>query len=49
MQNWFGNSDPAMEQALYKTTIMRQFLGLLLDRIPDETTTLNFRRLLETT
>ena len=25
MQNWFGYSDPAMEEALYETTILRQF------------------------
>ncbi|WP_090387867.1 IS5 family transposase [Pseudomonas anguilliseptica] len=48
MQNWFGYSDPAMEEALYETTILRQFAGLTLERIPDETTILNFRRLLET-
>jgi len=47
LQNWFGYSDPAMEEALYETSILRQFSGLLLDRIPDETTILNFRRLLE--
>lgn len=47
MQNWFGYSDPAMEEALYETTILRQFAGLNLERIPDETTILNFRRLLE--
>lgn len=49
MQNWFGYSDPAMEEALYETTILRQFAGLSLERIPDETTILNFRRLLENT
>lgn len=48
MQNWFGYSDPAMEEALYETTILRQFSGLGLERIPDETTILNFRCLLET-
>jgi len=48
MQNWFGYSDPAMEEALYETTILRQFAGLSLERIPDETTILNFRRLLIT-
>ena len=32
---------------MYETTILRQFAGLSLDRIPDETTILNFRRLLE--
>lgn len=47
MQNWFGYSDPAMEESLYETMILRQFAGLSLDRIPDETTILNFRRLLE--
>ncbi|AJQ49181.1 MULTISPECIES: IS5 family transposase [Pseudomonas] len=47
MQNWFGYSDPAMEEALYETTILRQFAGLRLERIPDETMILNFRRLLE--
>ncbi len=40
-------SDPAMEEALYETTILRQFGGLSLKRIPDQTTILNFRRLLE--
>lgn len=27
MQNWFGYSDPAMEQSLYETTILRKFSG----------------------
>jgi IS5 family transposase len=49
MQNWFGLSDPAMEEALYEVASMRQFAGLSLTRpIPDETTILNFRHLLET-
>jgi IS5 family transposase len=48
MQNWFGLSDPAMEEALYENTLMRQFAGLSLSKpIPDETTILNFRHLLE--
>ena len=47
LQNWFGYSDPAMEGALYETTILRQFASLGLERIPDETTILNFRRLPE--
>lgn len=38
MQNWFGYSDPAMEEVLYETTILRQFAGLSLERIPDEAT-----------
>jgi IS5 family transposase len=49
MQNWFGLSDPAMEEALYEIAPMRQFARLTLTKpIPDETTILNFRRLLET-
>jgi transposase, IS5 family len=32
-QNWFSYSDPAMEEALYETTILRQFAGLSLKRI----------------
>lgn len=36
-----------MEESLYETTILRHFAGLSLERIPDETTILNFRRLLE--
>lgn len=48
MQNWFGFSDPGMEEALYEITPLRQFAKLsLLGAIPDETTILNFRRLLE--
>ena len=48
MQNWFGLSDPAMEEALYEIASMRQFARLTLTQpIPDETTILNFRRLLE--
>ncbi len=50
LQNWFGYSDPAMEEALYEVTALRRFAGLSLTRgrIPDETTILNFRRMLET-
>ncbi|MBD8527977.1 IS5 family transposase [Pseudomarimonas arenosa] len=48
MQNWFGYSDPAMEEALYEVAPIRQFARLSLTQaIPDETTILNFRRLLE--
>lgn len=49
MQQWFALSDPAMEEALYDSTSMRQFSGLSLTRhsMPDETTILNFRHLLE--
>ena len=48
MQNWFGLSDPAMEEALYEITPMRAFARLsATGPIPDETTILNFRHLLE--
>lgn len=48
MQNWFDLSDPAMEEALYEIASLRQFAGLsLTGAIPDETTILNFRHLLE--
>ena len=47
MQNWFGLSDPAMEEALYEISSMRKFARLTLQAIPDETTILNFRRLIE--
>ena len=48
MQNWFGLSDPAMEEALYEITPVRTFARLSLTKpIPDETTILNFRHLLE--
>ena len=48
MQNWFGLSDPGMEEALYEVASMRQFARLtLLGAIPDESTILHFRHLLE--
>ena len=48
MQNWFALSDPAMEEALYEIASMRVFAHLSLTQaIPDETTILNFRHLLE--
>ncbi|WP_322995015.1 IS5 family transposase [Castellaniella sp.] len=49
MQQWFNLSDPAMEEALYDSTSIRNFAKLSLTRgsIPDETTILNFRHLLE--
>jgi len=50
MQNWFGLADLAMEEALYETASVRQFARLALtDAIPDDTTTLNFRRRIKTT
>ncbi|GAB3499359.1 IS5 family transposase [Curvibacter fontanus] len=48
MQNWFALSDPAMEEALYEIASLRSFARLSLsEAIPDETTILNFRHLLE--
>lgn len=48
LQQWYNLSDPAMEDALYEITSMRMFAGLSLDGvIPDRTTIMNFRHLLE--
>ncbi len=49
LQQWYGLSDPAAEETLYDIESMRRFAGLELgeDPIPDETTILNFRHLLE--
>ena len=49
MQQWYSLSDPAMEDALIEVPTMRRFVGidLVSDRIPDETTILAFRHLLE--
>ena len=50
MQQWFGLSDPAMEEALHDVPLYREFAGLDagITRLPDETTILRFRHLLET-
>jgi transposase, IS5 family len=49
LQQWYALSDPLAEEMLYDSEAMRQFAGIELgdDRIPDETTILNFRHLLE--
>jgi IS5 family transposase len=49
MQQWFNLSDPAMEDALYDSESMRRFAGidLTVELVPDETTILRFRHLLE--
>jgi transposase, IS5 family len=49
LQQWYNLSDPGAEEALYDIQSMRAFAGLDLgrDAIPDETTILNFRHLLE--
>lgn len=49
LQQWFGYSDPAMEEALHDIPMLREFAGLDAgeDAMPDETTILKFRHLLE--
>lgn len=49
LQQWYGLSDPAMEEAIYDRNSFQRFLeiDLLSERVPDETTILNFRHLLE--
>ena len=49
LQQWFDLSDPAMEEALHDVPLYREFAKLdgALDRLPDETTILRFRHLLE--
>ncbi|MCS6303058.1 MAG: IS5 family transposase [Nitrospira sp.] len=49
LQQWFTLSDPAVEEALYDSRAMRQFVSMDLGRepVPDETTICKFRHLLE--
>ena len=49
LQQWYALSDPGLEDALYEIESLRRFARLELadDALPDETTILNFRRLLE--
>ena len=49
LQQWFNLSDPAVEEALYDSPVMRQFVGIDLGQepAPDETTVCKFRHLLE--
>ena len=49
LQQWFNLSDPAVEEALYDSMVMRDFVGIDLGRepAPDETTVCKFRHLLE--
>ena len=48
MQQWFTLSDPAMEEALHDIALFREFSELGWDsRLPDESTILRFRHLLE--
>jgi len=49
LQQWYSLSDPAAEEAIYDRASFQKFLDidLLADTVPDETTILNFRHLLE--
>ena len=49
LQQWFNLSDPAVEEALYDSPVMRQFVGIDLGQepAPDETTVCKFRHVLE--
>jgi len=49
LQQWFNLSDPAVEDALNDSPVMRQFVGIDLGQepVPDETTVCKFRHLLE--
>jgi|CXWL01.1.fsa_nt_gi IS5 family transposase len=49
MQQWYGLSDPGMEEALYEIASMRRFAGLEMwhEALPDESAILRFRHLLE--
>ena len=49
LQQWFNLSDPQAEDAIYDSEAMRRFARVELgdDVVPDETTILRFRHLLE--
>jgi hypothetical protein len=49
LQQWFNRSDPAVEEGLYDSATLRQFVGIDLgsEPVPDETTVCKFRHLLE--
>jgi transposase, IS5 family len=49
LQLWYNLSDPGLEDAVHDRRSFQRFLGLdpLQHKVPDETTVLHFRRLLE--
>lgn len=49
MQNWFNLSDEGIEDAIYDSYAMRRFMHLdfLDEQVPDATTLLHFRHLIE--
>lgn len=50
LQQWYGLADEALEDALYDSQALQQFarIDLSAEGVPDATTLLNFRHLLET-
>jgi IS5 family transposase len=50
LQQWYGLADEALEDALYDSQALQQFarIDLNAEGVPDATTLLNFRHLLET-
>jgi IS5 family transposase len=47
LQQWYGLSDPGMEDSLYDMESMRRFAGVDIEQVPDESTILKFRHFLE--
>ena len=49
MQNWFNLSEEGIEDAIYDSYAMRSFMRLdfLTEQVPDATTLLHFRHLIE--
>lgn len=49
LQQWYGLADEALEDAIYDSQAMRDFVGidLSIESVPDATTLLRFRHLLE--
>jgi transposase, IS5 family len=49
LQHWFNLSDPSVEETLYDSKAMRNFVGIDLthEPVPDETTICKFRHILE--
>lgn len=49
LQQWYTSSDPGVEEALYDSEAILRFAGIDLgcEGVPDESTMLQFRQLLE--
>jgi|TARA_Y100001947_G_scaffold131776_1_gene117923 IS5 family transposase len=49
LQQWYALADEALEDAIYDSQAMRDFVGidLTIESVPDATTLLHFRHLLE--